>query len=99
VFGDRSFAGWIDLGAKLAHVGLYLLLLAVPLVGIAVQFARGNPLPVFGLLDIASPWPADRAFARSLKEITNGSRMGCWPWPAYMPRRRWCITGCSKTTR
>ena len=43
--------------------------MAVPLVGIAVQFARGNPLPVFGLFDIASPWSADRAFARNLKGI------------------------------
>ena len=43
--------------------------MAVPLVGMAVQFARGNPLPVFGLFDIASPWSADRAFARNLKGI------------------------------
>jgi cytochrome b561 len=26
-------------------------------------------LPVFGLFDIASPWPADRAFSRSVREI------------------------------
>lgn len=68
-FGDWSFAGWMGLGAKLAHFGLYVLLVAVPVIGIAVQFARGDALPVFGLFDIASPWPADRAFARSLKEI------------------------------
>lgn len=68
-FGDWSFAGWMGLGAKLAHLGLYLLLVAVPVVGIAVQFARGDALPVFGLFDIASPWPADRAFARNLKGI------------------------------
>ena len=68
-FGDWSFAGWIDLGAKLAHLGLFVLMVAVPLIGIAVQFAKGNALPVFGLFDIASPWPADRAFSRSLKGI------------------------------
>ncbi|QWG14264.1 cytochrome b/b6 domain-containing protein [Bradyrhizobium sediminis] len=68
-FGDWSFAGWMGLGAKLAHFGLYVLLVAAPLVGIAVQFARGNGLPVFGLFEIASPWPADRAFARDLKGI------------------------------
>ena len=68
-FGDWSFAGWMDLGARLAHFGLYVLLVAVPLVGIAVQFAKGNALPVFGLFDIASPWSADRAFARNLKGI------------------------------
>ena len=68
-FRNGALAGWMGLGAKLAHLGLYLLLVAVPLVGIAVQFARGNPLPVFGLFDIASPWSADRAFARNLKGI------------------------------
>ena len=66
---NGALAGWMGLGAKLAHLGLYLLLVAVPLVGMAVQFARGNPLPVFGLFDIASPWSADRAFARNLKGI------------------------------
>lgn len=68
-FGDWSFAGWMGLGARLAHFGLYVLLVAAPLVGIAVQFARGRGLPVFGLFEIASPWPADRAFARNLKGI------------------------------
>lgn len=68
-YGEWAFAGWIGLGAKLAHLGLYLLLFAVPLLGIAVQFARGKGLPVFGLFEIASPWPADRDFARSVKEV------------------------------
>lgn len=68
-YGEWAFAGWIGLGAKLAHLGLYLLLLAVPLLGIAVQFARGKGLPVFGLFEIASPWSADRALARSVKEV------------------------------
>ena len=26
-------------------------------------------MPVFGLIDIASPWPADRAFSRSVREV------------------------------
>jgi cytochrome b561 len=34
-----------------------------------LQFARGGAVPVFGLFDIASPWPADRAFSRSVREI------------------------------
>jgi cytochrome b561 len=68
-FGGGSLAGWIGLGARLGHAGLYVLLVAAPLVGIAVQFARGRGLPVFGLFEIASPWPADRAFARNLKGI------------------------------
>ena len=34
-----------------------------------VQFARGHALPLFGLGEIASPWPADRTFARSVKGV------------------------------
>jgi cytochrome b561 len=68
-YGEWAFAGWIGLGAKLAHLGLYVLLIAVPVLGIAVQFARGKGLPVLGLFEIASPWSADRAFARNLNGI------------------------------
>jgi len=60
---------WLDRTALLAHLSLYALLIAVPIVGILAQFGRGNALPLFGLAEIASPWPADRAFARSVKEV------------------------------
>lgn len=68
-FGNWAFAGWVGLGAKLAHFGLYVLLVAVPLLGIGVVFARGKGLPVIGLFEIATPWPADRPLARNLKTI------------------------------
>ena len=68
-YGAWAFGAWTELGAKMAHLALYILLIAVPVVGIAVQFARGDALSIFGLFDIASPWRADRAFAGSLKEI------------------------------
>lgn len=48
---------------------LYALMLAVPLTGIVLQFARGQGLPLFGLAEIASPWPRNRALARSVKEM------------------------------
>jgi cytochrome b561 len=67
--GNSPYARWVLLASKLAHLGLYVLLIVVPLVGIGVQFARGNGLPLFGLTQVASPWLADRAFARSLKEV------------------------------
>ena len=67
-FGRWSIA-WIDPISRITHLALYALLVAVPVVGIAVQFARGHALPLFGLAEIASPWPADKAFARNLKEI------------------------------
>ena len=60
---------WLDRAGRLAHLVLYVLLIAVPIVGIAAQFARGRPVPLFGLGEIASPWAADRAFARSVTEV------------------------------
>lgn len=63
------FGIWGEYAARLGHFLLYALLVAVPLLGIVVQFARGNPLPVFGVLDIPSPWAANRAFARSMREV------------------------------
>ena len=33
------------------------------------QFARGNPLPVFGLFEIASPWLRDKNFAHNVTEV------------------------------
>ncbi len=68
-FGEWLFADWVGLGAKLAHFGLYVLLVAVPVAGIVLQFARGDGLSIFGIVEIASPWVRDRAFAESVKEI------------------------------
>lgn len=59
---------WLDRAGRIAHVALYALLVAVPVTGIVAQFARGQPLPLFGFGEIASPWVADRAFARLVKE-------------------------------
>lgn len=60
---------WGDWAGRLVHVALYGLMVAVPVVGVVLQFARGNALPVFGLFDIPSPWAADRAFAHDVKEV------------------------------
>jgi cytochrome b561 len=37
--------------------------------GILVQLKRGNPLPLFGVWDVASPWPTDRTLARTLLRV------------------------------
>jgi cytochrome b561 len=67
---ERTALGaWLDRAGRLAHYLLYALLLAAPVAGIALQFARGDTLPVFGIFEIASPWMADRAFARSVKGV------------------------------
>ena len=55
-----------ELGAKLSHYALYLLLLAVPFAGIVSQLKRRNALPIFGLWNFTSPWPTDRGVARSV---------------------------------
>ena len=60
---------WVDTAGRLAHYALYALLVAVPIAGIVLQFARGNALPLFGLAEIPSPWVADRTYARSVKEV------------------------------
>lgn len=60
---------WTDPAARVAHFALYALLFAVPIAGIVLQFARGGSLPLFGLGEIASPWVADRTFARTVKEV------------------------------
>jgi cytochrome b561 len=68
-FEATRFGQWLDVAARLTHFALYGLLIAVPVVGVLLQFARGDALPIFGIVDIASPWVKDRAFARSLKEV------------------------------
>jgi cytochrome b561 len=54
--------------AKLAHFGLYGLMAAVPLLGLATLFLRGRGLE-FGLFSIASPLAANRTLSRSIKEV------------------------------
>ncbi len=66
---DNALGRWSAWAARGTHWLLYTLLVAAPVVGIAVQFARGRGLPVFGLFEIASPWVADRSFAHDVKEV------------------------------
>jgi cytochrome b561 len=65
----RWLIEWTDPVSRIMHYVLYALLLAVPVLGVALQFSRGHSLPIFGLFEIPSPWPADKAFAHNLKEV------------------------------
>src|SRR4051812_37935559 len=47
---------WAERAGQITHYALYALLLVIPVAGIVVQFARGDALRIFGLIDIASPW-------------------------------------------
>jgi cytochrome b561 len=58
-----------DPAARVAHYALYALLIAVPVTGIILQFARGNALPILGIWEISSPWMRDRGFAHNVKEV------------------------------
>jgi cytochrome b561 len=55
--------------AKLNHIALYALLVAVPVFGTIVQLKRGHGLPVFGFWEFAPPWPVDRPLARSMLRV------------------------------
>jgi len=61
--------GLAEIAARVTHIALYALLVAIPVFGILVQFARGRALPIFGLFDIASPWVRDRDFSRTMLGI------------------------------
>jgi cytochrome b561 len=65
----RWLVEWTDPASRLMHYVLYGLLVMVPALGIALQFAQGHSLPLFWLVEIPSPWLADKAFAHSLKEF------------------------------
>ena len=69
----NEFGRWLgafaDPAARLGHVALYALLFAVPIIGIVAQFARGDALPLFGAVEIPSPWERDRAFAHTVTEL------------------------------
>jgi cytochrome b561 len=60
------FGKFAHLAAEISHVTLYVLLVAVPFLGIIVQLKRGHDLPIFGIWNFVSPWPADRAVARTM---------------------------------
>ena len=62
-------SAWSEPLAHAVHWILYALMIAVPVTGIVLTFARGQALPILGLWEIASPWVRDRAFARSVKGV------------------------------
>jgi cytochrome b561 len=62
--------GWLQQAiAAFTHYVLYALLVAVPFMGILVQLKRGHALPLFGIWDLNSPWPVDRAMAKGLLQV------------------------------
>lgn len=61
-------APWIQTGAHLAHIGLYGLMLAMPLVGLGSVLFSGKPLIIYDF-SMISPFEPDLTLSRALKEI------------------------------
>jgi cytochrome b561 len=61
---------WERYAAKVSHVVLYVMMIAVPLAGIAATFARGKPID-FGLFQLSLPFDATakQSIAGALKEV------------------------------
>lgn len=57
------------LAARLVHLAIYALLLAVPAVGVVTLFHGGEALPLLGVVDIPSPWPKSRELKHYSMEI------------------------------
>jgi cytochrome b561 len=72
---QSPLGSWGEWASKAVHFLIYLALIAVPIAGIVLQFARGHVLPIFGLFEIASPWPADRAFAHKVEDLSSFHQM------------------------
>lgn len=69
---------WTDPASRIMHYVLYAFLVAVPVFGIALLFARGHSLPPFGFWEIPSPWTADKALARNLEEVHEPISSSSW---------------------
>ncbi|QLH71829.1 cytochrome b [Rhodopseudomonas palustris] len=59
----------LRLGAKVVHVGLYLVLFAIPITGLLMMAAKGRAIEVFGLFTLPPLVSTNRAFAHSLEEV------------------------------
>lgn len=55
--------------AKLTHLALYALLVAIPVLGILLTWYRGDALSFFGLFTIPAPFSPDRTTAGIIKEL------------------------------
>jgi len=55
--------------AVAAHGTLYVLLVVLPVLGIALTWLRGDALTFFGLFTIPAPIAADKEIARTVKDL------------------------------
>ncbi|PZV40439.1 cytochrome b [Mesorhizobium kowhaii] len=55
--------------AKIGHLVLYALLIAIPILGILLTWFRGDALTFFGLFTVPAPFAPDRPTARTIREL------------------------------
>ena len=63
--------GLMERASTLVHYALYGLLIAVVVLGLGFRWAQGEPLALFGLFSIPSPYPFVKAQARTIGQIHN----------------------------
>ncbi len=64
-----TMARWEAGLARIAHLTLYAIMIALPLTGFATAFAQGRTVSIFGLFTVPAMIGADRALARSVKGV------------------------------
>lgn len=60
---------WQNTAAHLVHIALYLLMIAVPVVGWLMSSAKGYTTNFFGLFDLPNLLVKDKALSQTLKEV------------------------------
>ncbi len=61
-------ARWMQTSARLTHLALYGLMIAMPILGIASVLLAGKPVDLYGFV-LVPPFGADAVLSRSLKNI------------------------------
>jgi cytochrome b561 len=62
-------SGMAKLAAKLGHLGLYLLMFALPISGWVLSSAAGRAVSMFELFDLPDLVSPDKDFAHNVKEF------------------------------
>lgn len=61
-------SAWVHLAAKLGHLALYGLMIAMPIAGWLILSGEGKPIPFFGL-ELPALIAPDKALAKNIEEV------------------------------
>lgn len=62
-------AAWMETASRWAHVALYALMIAVPVVGMVMSWSAGRPIGVFGLFTLPDLLPPNPALKKGAEEV------------------------------